>query len=220
MGKLWEFLTRDVRTLKWWGQNKPAPEADDLSPPVLKTPTESPEAQTPEIVSEVDPQKIEGLRFRREVLDWRDEFHFEVTETASQAKKMLAEQVEHELASMSFLRRLFAKPASETLEVNIESCVRSPMRRTRKRQEAALRKRLLTWLPHREDSAIVRVMWPKLEWDTRLALKFTTGNREQIQAVLRELILGENGLADRHRHWATDFAGHILEMRYGRSDSI
>ena len=63
-------------------------------------------------------------------------------------------------------------------------------------------------------------MWPKLEWDTRLALKFTADNREPILTVLGELILGENGLADRHRQWATQFADQFLERRYVQPDSI
>ena len=122
---------------------------------------------------------------------------------------------------MNFLQLwLFTKPASEVLEGHIESCVRSPMRRATQIEQAALRQRLLTWLPHRQESASIWVMWPKLEWDTRLALQFTADNRERILTVLDELILGENGLADRHRQWATQYAGQILEMRHVRSGSI
>lgn len=221
LGKVWAFLNRDVRTFKWWGQNKAGPEADGVPPPDFRTLTEPPKEPDPEVVSEVDPRQIEGLRFRREVLEWRDEFHFQVTETASRARKSLAEQVEHELANMNFLRlRLFTKPASEVLERHIESWVRSPMRRTTHIEQAALRQRLLTWFPHHQESVSIWVMWPKLEWDTRLALKFTANNRERILSVLGEMTLGENGLADRHRQWATQHAGQILEMRYVRQDSI
>ena len=94
------------------------------------------------------------------------------------------------------------------------------MRRTTHIEQAALRQRLLTWFPHHQESVSIWVMWPKLEWDTRLALKFTANNRERILSVLGEMILGENGLADRHRQWATQHAGQILEMRYVRQDSI
>lgn len=219
--KVWAFLNRDVRTLKWWRQNKPDPETDDALQLKLKSLTEPLKEPAPEVVSEVDPRKIDDLRFRREVLDWRDEFHFQVTETASRARKKLAEQVEYELTNMNFLRlRLFTTPASEVLEEHIESCVRLPMRRTTQIEQAALRLRLPTWLPDRQESANIRVMWPKLEWDTRLALKFTATNRERILTVLGEMILGENGLADSHRQWATQYAGQILEMRYVRPDSI
>ena len=217
LSEVWAFLNRDVRTLKWWRQNKSGPATDDVAPPEFKTLTES----EPAIVSQVDPRQIEGLRFRREVLDWRDEFHFQVTETASQAKKALAEQVEHELANMNFFRLwLFTKPASEVLENQVESCVRSPMRKTTQIEQAALRQHLLAWLPQCQESVSISVMWPKLEWDTRLALKFTADNREPILTVLGELILGENGLADRHRQWATQFADQFLERRYVQPDSI
>jgi hypothetical protein len=221
LGKVWTLLNRDVRTFKWWGQNMAGPEVDGVPPPDFRMLTEPPQESDPEVVSEVDPRQIEGLRFRREVLDWRDDFHFQVTETASRARKSLAEQVEHELANMNILRRrLFTKPASEVLEHHIESCVRSPMRRTTHIEQAALRQRQLTWLPHHQESVSIWVIWPKLEWDTRLALKFTANNRERILSVLGEMILGENGVADRHRQWATQHAGQILEMRFVRQDSI
>jgi len=219
-GEMWVFLNRDVRTFKW-GRSKPRPATEDAQPPEFRTPVAPLKEQEPEIVSEVDPRQIEGLRFRREVLDWRDEFHFNVTETASRAQKALAEQVDHELANMNFLQlRFFTKPASEVLEVHIESCIRSRMRRTTQIEHAALRHHLLTWLPHRQDSSSIWTMWPKLEWDTRLALKFTADNRERILTVLKEMILGENGLADTHRKWATQYASQFLEMQFVQPDSV
>jgi len=128
LSEIWAFLNRDVRTLKWWTKNKAAPETDVVAPLEFRK-LEVPE---PEIVSKVDPRQIEVLRLRREVLDWRDEFRFQLTETASQAIKTLAEQVEHELANMNFWRlRLFSKPVSEVLENQINSCVRSPMKKAR-----------------------------------------------------------------------------------------
>lgn len=219
LSEIWKFLNRDVRTFKWWQQNKTGTKTYDLPPPEFMPVTEP----APEIFSEVDPRQIEALRIRREVLDWRDDFHFRITEAASQATKEMEKRVEHELANMNFLRLwLFTKASSEVLEGHIESCIRLELRRATQSQEAALRQNLLTWLPHRHESANIRIMfmWPKLEWDTRLALDFTADNRERILTVLGEMILGENGLADRYRQWATQYAGHILEMRHARSGSI
>jgi len=218
--EMWAFLNRDVRTFKW-GWNKPRPATDAAQPPEFKTLTAPLKEPESEIVSEVDPRKIEGLRFRRQVLEWRDEFHFKVTETALRAQKSLAEQVDHELANMNFLRlRLFTKPTSEVLEVHIESCIRSRLRRTVQIEQAALRQHLLTWPPHSQDLSRIWIMWPKLEWDTRLGLKFTADNREEILKVLANMILGENGLADTHRQWATQYASQFLEMQFVQSDSV
>ena len=63
-------------------------------------------------------------------------------------------------------------------------------------------------------------MWPKLEWDTRLSLKFTADNRDRILTVLGELILGENGLADTHRQWATQYASQFLETPFVQPNSV
>ena len=217
LGELWSFLNRDVRTFRWWQRNTPDTIAQDLSlqKPMLGT------GPAPEIISEVNPKQIEALRIRREILDWRDDFHFQVTEKALQAKKALENRVEHEFANMGFLRlRLFTKPSIEVLEDHIESCVKSEMQRFSRIEETALRQRLATWLPHRHESVSIWIMWPKLELDTRLALEFKDGNRAQIMTALDEIILGENGLADRYRRWANQYASQILEMRHAQSDSI
>src|SRR5450830_22188 len=96
LGEMWAFLNRDVRTFKWWRQNKAGAETNAALLPEFKSLTEKIKEPEPKILSEVDPRQIERLRFRREVLDWRDEFHFQVAEMASQANKTLAEQVERE----------------------------------------------------------------------------------------------------------------------------
>jgi hypothetical protein len=220
LGDVWAFLNRDVSTFRWWRQNKAGTEADAAPRPGANSLTATPKEPLPEVVSEVDDRQIEGLRFRRELLDWRDEFHYQVTETAFQGMRSLAEQVESELANMSFLRlRLFTKPASEVLERHIEACVRSPMRHTTQIEQATLRQRHLAWFPQQEP-ATIWVVWPKLEWDSRLGLKFTADNQAQILTALGELLLGENGLADLHRQWATRYAGQILEMRHAQPDSV
>lgn len=215
LGELWDFLNRDIRTFSWLQWNTPGTIAKDLSPP------ESMTGAAPEIISEVNPRQIEALRIRREILDWRDNFHFQVTEKALQAKTALEKRVEHEFANMGFLRlRLFTTPSSEVLEGHIESCVQSEMQRISRIEEITLRQHLATWLPHHHESVRIPIVWPKLEWDGRLALEFKDGNRAKILTALDEMILGENGLADRYRQWATQYASQILEMRHAQSDSI
>jgi len=174
-----------------------------------------------DIPSEVDPGLIEHLRFRRELLDWRDEFHFRVTECATQAEQALTEKVHQELSAMGFLRRrLFTLPACEVLADHIESAVRAPMRSTMQAQQATLNARLQSWFLDREQSPRHFVMFPKLEWDTRLSLKLTADNREHILAELHQLILGSNGIADAHRQWATDHAAQIQQRYHAQPDPV
>ena len=217
IGEIWAFLNRDIRTIKWKAPNKPSPETNQVVLP-LRAPTQPLEAPPPAIPSEVDTRQIEDLRIRREVLDWRDDFHFQFTNAAAEATKMLAELVEYEIAHMNFVRlRLLTRPASDVLKHHIESCVRSRMRRITQIEQAALHERLLIWLAQPPALDSMWIMWPKLEWDTHLAMKFTPDNRERILTALRDLILGRDGLADAHRQWATQFATMILEKRFANS---
>jgi len=219
--KLWRFLNRDIRTFKWWGQGTKTSESDYSSLPEVHGDAGAQKVAEVDIRSEVDPRKIVSLRFRRDVLDWRDDFHFNVTEAASQAKSRLASQIENDLSNIGFLRnRLFKKSAREVLEDHIESCVRSPMRQALQLEQVALGRRLQGWLPNRHESVSIWIMWPKLEWDTRLDLNFTVENRDEILNTLQDLILGINGLADRHRHWANQYSTQIMAMRHVVSDSL
>lgn len=212
LGRSLSFLSRSARGLRWQKKNLPEPGAGS------EPPHEEPQ---PQVASEVDPHRIESLHFRREVLDWRDEFHFRVTETAERAAKAMEEQVGHELSNMSVLRlRLFPKPASEVLDAHIASCVRSPLSATTRALQDDLRQRVTAWLPRRQEAPSIWIFWPRLEWQTRLALDFTADNRERILQSLGDLILGEGGLAGVHRQWATHYASQILEMRRAHCDSV
>ena len=210
-GQVWAFLKRDIRTFRWWGTNGASSDADGV-PEARQNALDAPDH---EISSEVDPALIEHLRFRRELLDWRDEFHFRVTECATQAKQALAVQVDQKLSTMGFLRRrLFALPATEVLADHIESAVRAPMRSTLQVQQSTLNAHLQKWFQDGEPSLRCFVMFPKLEWDTRLSLKLTADNRERILDELDQLLLGPNGMADTHRQWATDHASQIQQRHH------
>lgn len=220
MSRLWAFLNRDVRAFKS-GTTKEAASPLANVPPVNGASLAEPLIQpVPEIASEVDPRQIEELRFRREVLDWRDEFHCKVTETATQAKHLLATQVDAELAKVNILQSwLFTKQASEVLKGHIEHGVQSPLTKFTQDEHKALKQHLLRWLP-RHEPINMWIMWPKPAWDNRLGLKFTADNREKILAALDELILGKAGLAESYRDWSTQYAAQILEARHGRLDSL
>ncbi len=221
IGKLWRFLNRDIRTFKWWGQDTKVSQSNHATLTEFHGKTEARKVTEVAIRSEIDPRKIASLILRRDVLDWRDEFHFNVTEAASQSRNSLASKIDYELSTISFFRnRVFTKSARELLEDHIESCVRSPMKNILLLEQVTLGQRLQRWLPSRYEPVSIWIMWPKLEWDTRLELKFTVENRDQILGALHDLILGVNGLADRHRQWANEYTTQILEKHHVVSNSI
>ena len=220
IARIWEVLNRDIGSFKRGGPKSPTNE-----PELAKSdgPTQEslpPQLVEPTVASEVDTRQIDRLRFRREVMDWRDRYHFAVTMEAMRASELLAVVVKKEIDDSSVLRRVFTKPASEVLESQIASCVELAMVRKRYEEEVALRKNLLRWFPGRHIPAMYPFFWPRVEWDTRLVLKFKASNLSQIQAVLIDLILGDKGVAAVHRDWATRFANQMLEMRDVEPDSV
>ena len=220
LARLWEILNRDIGSFKRGGTTSRTNEHEVAKSEGPIQERLSPQSVEPAVATEVDTRHIDRLRFRREVMDWRDGYHFAVTREAILASGMLADVVKKELNDSSVIRRMFAKTASEVLESQIESCVELAMRRKRHEEEVALRKNLLRWFPGRHMPAMYQFTWPKLEWDARLDLKFKASNLSQIQAVLNDLILGDKGLAARHRNWATQFANDLLEKRDAEPDSV
>lgn len=220
LARFWEILNRDIGSFKR-GATKGCTNEHEVAKseePIRES--LPPQSVEPAVASEVDTRHIDRLRFRREVMDWRDGYHFAVTREAILASGMLADVVKMELNDSSVLRRVLAKTASEVLESQIESCIELAIRRKRHEEEEALRKNLLRWFPGRHIPAMYPFTWPKLEWDARLVLKFKASNLSQIQAVLNDLILGDKGLAAVHRDWATRFANQVLEMRDVEPDSV
>jgi len=216
-GQLWAFVRRDIRSFRWWRPK----DAKSNAGGVPEVQHNALDALDQDIPSEVDLGLIKYLQFRRELLDWRDEFHFRVTECATQAEQALTAQVHQELSTMGFLRgRLFTQPAGEILANHIESVVRAPMRSTVQAQQSTLHAHLQNWFHVREQSPRCFVLFPKLEWDTRLSLKFTADNRERILAELHELILGAEGIADTYRQWATDQAAQIQQRYHAQPNPV
>jgi hypothetical protein len=220
MAKIWAILNRDISSFKTMGAKSSPNERDVEKTEVPVLESTPPEVAEPAVKSEVNSRQIDRLRFRREVMNWRDGYHFAVTLEANRASTVLSDMVKKKLDESSVLGRFFSKSASDILAWQIESCVESALARTRQEEEAALRKRLLQWFPDRPVPSIYPFIWPKLEWDTRLTLKFKSSNLIQIQAALNDLILGDKGLAAMHRDWATRFANQLLEMRNVESDSV
>lgn len=219
--KIWGFLTQDIRSIKFEKAHQRDLKAQAASPNDPSAPVVQIGPASTATHSDADVKKIIDLQLRRSVLDWRDDFHFHVTETAMQSLAALTQHVENELRNMSKLRRyLFTKPAREVLKEQIDARVRLSFRMTAQVEQTKLRKLLPAWLPRGQAPVVVWLMWPKLEWDTNLSMKFTEANRADILEALRQLIVGERGLAATYRQWATQYAKQILELRNDQSDTI
>lgn len=110
MKELWrktvEFMNRDVRSFQPSGKKQTGKVPEAGQAPV----------DTEQIKSLVVPGNVEYLAFRREVLDWRDNFHTHVTLTSISLHEEFVQWIDAKLDEVGFIRQLITKPASEVLQ--------------------------------------------------------------------------------------------------------
>lgn len=145
---------------------------------------------------ELDVQRLDYIRYRREILDWRDEFTVQLLTQGKDFFRQFSEHVEKEADEVGILRKLFAKPAAEVLEDDFFMLVRAPLVDRAKAAESELAK-VIQCLPP--------VQLPDLslaidEVDPLLSvlgdIRFRPSNQDELLAKLNDLVFGERGIVD------------------------
>lgn len=186
-----EFLKRDVKTFFGSNDDKKVLNAEvqeDMDPDE-KTPADT------AVPSLVDETKLPGLVFRREVMDWRDNFHADMFVILSKLQAIFVHHVEAELRAVNVFRRLVARPSDEVLQDGFVRLVRIPLTIALRDQEALI-----------NASAAKRGMFGKVDLSFDLAalsgecgtlkgLAFRSSNKKTIDERIHILMHGPAGLA-------------------------
>ena len=161
--------------------------------------------------SEINFQKLDHLRFRRDVLDWRDEFHVQIGALAEELFSQFSSYVENQVAEVGIFRRLFTKPAGEILQTPFDDLVRVNLMKKVKEVEECLSHILSKW---------PATTWPPFSFteqnlDSRLACLDELGlkptNQEEILDRIDNLIAGEGGLVEAYRNNATSISRDLIK---------
>lgn len=78
------------------------------------------------------------MAFRREVLDWRDNFHAAVTITVARLQDAFIQQMHAELGNTNLFRKMLARPSDEILQDSFVRIVRLPLITALRKEEAKL----------------------------------------------------------------------------------
>jgi hypothetical protein len=198
---LLSFLRRDLRSFRG-GSRQELPNANVGKP--------APEQLDP-LPSEINFQKLDQLRFRRDILDWRDEFHVRIGALAEELFSQFSSYVENKVAEVGIFRRLFTKPAGEILQTPFDDLVRVELTKRVKEAEESLAQILSKW---------PTTIWPPFSFteqnlDSRLACLDEIGlkptNQEEILDRMDNLISGEGGLVETYRSHATSIARKLIQ---------
>lgn len=207
--KIGAFLKRDVKS--FFSRDDKARTGNEQmeagSQPVASTLADIP------VESLVDFSKLADLAFKREVLDWRDNFHAAVTITASRLQDTFIEQVDAELAKTNLFRKVVARPSNEILQDHFSRIVCLPLIAALRKEEAELNATAEKWaLGGKVDLAFEIV-----ELDAVCAslddLAFKPSKKNLILARIRTLILGPAGIAECLRDQGTSLSGKLMEAK-------
>lgn len=145
---------------------------------------------------ELEVQKLDYIRYRRKILDWRDEFTVQMLTQGKDFFRQFSEHVEKEADEVGILRKVFAKPAAEVLEDDFFTLVRAPLVDRAKAAETELTK-VIQCLPTTQLPALSLAVD---EVDPLLSvlgdLRFRPSNQDELLVKLNNLVFGERGIVD------------------------
>lgn len=188
------FLKRDVKSFfprddKYRGSTELRVDtSEDSGTPV-------PALAEPPIESLVDVKKLPGMAFRRDVLDWRDNFHANLMLTLSSLYDVFAQQVHVELANTSLFRMLVTRESDQVLQDSFIRLVRLPLIAALRNEEAKLNDCAKKWRVFGKANLTFDIGPLSAECASLQDLGFKPSNKDQILSRCQELILGPAGLA-------------------------
>jgi len=166
-----------------------------------------------QLASELDVKKLEQIRFRRAVLDWRDGFCVHIGAVANRSFRQFASHVDDEVGRVGLIQSLFfTKPAGEVLQTPFSTFVLADLVKAVKEAERSLAEILSKW---------PGTIWPPFSFteqyfDRCLAciddLGFKANNQEEIFERVENLIFDDEGLVETYRRQATSLVRKLIRI--------
>jgi hypothetical protein len=207
LGKAVAFLKRDVKSF-FLRDNKASSETVEKA----VAPT-APTAPAQPVEPLVDFNRLPELAFRREVLDWRDDFQAAVTKTMARLHDAFIEQVNAELGNTSLLRIVFARPSDEVLQRSFVRIVRRPLIATLRQEEAKLDEIARKWALLGTVDLSFNLRRLNAECESLHDIGFKPAQKNLISSRIQALLLEPAGMADYFRHQGMGLSTNLLEAK-------
>lgn len=219
-GGLWSsliaFLKRDIRSFFPSGDR--GEEATTQPENQGAVSSENPGTPAPAqvdvpIESLVDLSKLPGMAFRREVLDWRDNFHANLMITLSRRHDAFTQQVHAELTNTSLFRKLVTRKSDEVLQDSFTRLVRLPLIMAVRKEEAKLNACAQKWGVFGKADLAFDIRALSAECATFHDIAFKPSNKKLILSGCQELILGPTGLAAVFRDQGLQLSRKLMDTK-------
>jgi hypothetical protein len=203
-GGLWSriavFLGRDIKSFL------PRYKKMGAENDILKIP------RVPPMEPLVDFNKLPRMAFRREVLDWRDNFHATAIITITKLRDDFVVQTCIELDKTSLFRKLITRSADEVLQDSFIRMVRWPLITTLRLEEAKLNAcaQRLASFDKVNLTFDIRIM--NAECISLHDVSFRPSNKSFILSQTQILLLGPEGLAEHFCKQANHLSKILLDI--------
>ena len=165
------------------------------------------------IESLVDESKLTGMAFRRDALDWRDNFHVNLTLTLSSLYDTFAQEVHAELANTSLFRTLVTRESDQVLQDSFTQLVRLPLIATLRNEEGKLNTCAIKWGAFVKADMSFDISALNAECASLHDIGFKPSNKDHIISRCQELVLGSAGLAAVFRDQGLQLSRKLMDTR-------
>lgn len=165
------------------------------------------------VESLVDHNRLSEMAFRREVLDWRDNFHANVTTTISRLQDTFIEEMHAELGNMKLFRKLLSRPSDEVLQGSFIRLVRQPLIAALREEEVKLEACVQKWGSFGRADLAFDTRRLSAECISLHDVGFKPSNKSLISMRVQTLMLGPAGVAEHFRDQALHVSRKLLEAK-------
>ncbi len=139
--------------------------------------------------------KLPEMAFRRDVIDWRDNFHVNLMNALSRSNDAFAQQVHAELADTSLFRKLVSRESDQVLQHSFTRLVRLPLINALLNEEANLNVCARKWGRGGKGDLTFDLSALNAECASLHDIGFKPSNRDLILSRSKEIIMGPVSLA-------------------------
>jgi hypothetical protein len=163
-----------------------------------------------ELTMELDLGRLEHLRFRRCILNWRDDSILDLDQSARELLNNFSCFVDDKLNTLGFLDQLFSRPAKGVLRIPFEEQVRSTLNQKAAHSGEKLKGIHNEWCINMDSDHPFIDDLPADYLTCLDGIGFKPGNRNLIRQKLRKLVFGDDGIFEMYRMQAMNAAESSL----------
>lgn len=195
---LMEFLSRDVRSF-----------SKGLRPIKGNATTETTQAVS--VPHLIDPKQLDRIKYRREILDWRDETIIKLGDTGKNSLYDFSKHTWRLLEEVSLFGRVFQKPANKALKAAFDSRIRLIIRGAAIQATNDLAQLFSKQGDNKPEMPLIKDYWPDGQLSCIEKNGFKLANHGKIISGITLLVNGNRGIVRMFQDQVINIAEQMIK---------